>query len=144
MTDPMMWEYIRDAAKIKHSIAKNRARREEEEDNSEQEEEAPMLTLDEEIHALVTLWDCRAELAREAGPEDNAFSFTLRGVWTATHVGVASHSYRAFPAAGRPRLFCANYALAQTCTFSISKFGDELCLALCRAWIHRMSFLYHV
>ena len=43
MTDPMMWEYIRDAAKIKHNIAKNRARSEEE-DNSEQEEEAPSLT----------------------------------------------------------------------------------------------------
>ena len=62
MTDPMMWEYIRDAANIKHNIAQNRARREEE-DNSEQEEEAPMLILGEEMHALVTLWDRRAELA---------------------------------------------------------------------------------
>ena len=142
MQDPLMWEFIRDAGKAKNKIHLKQPRHEEE--NSADEDEAPNLSLDEEIGAL-ELWDRRAELDREEGIHDGSFSYTLRGGgWTKAHLGVAFDSLPAFTAAGRPRLFCAKFSLGQTSIFSISKYGEDLCISLCKAWVHRMCFLYRL
>jgi hypothetical protein len=143
MQDPLMWEFIRDSAKAKNTNHQKQPRHEE--DQGSDQDEAPNLTLDEEIAALVELWDRRAELDREEGIHDGSFSYTLRGgSWTKAHLGVAFDSFRGFTAAGRPRVFCAKFGLGQTSTFSISKYGEDLCISLCKAWVHRMFFLYRL
>jgi hypothetical protein len=146
MEDPMMWDVVRDAGKKLAKGPEAFSDQEEEKENDEADgHEEIDESLEDEVAALDALWDRRAELASDQVADTGAFTYTLRGgTWTHAHRGVAYDSFRALAANGQPQRFCANFGLAKTATFSIAKFGEEHCQALCKAWAHRMHFLYAV
>ena len=98
MTDPAMWELVREggsdigAGHQRKRKAKAFVDEENEaEEHGEQEERDP----EEDMMALEALWDRRAELDLEGEGEPEPFIYTLRGgVWAHHHVGVAFDSYR--------------------------------------------------
>ena len=92
------------------------------------------------------LWDRRGELeASGAVARQEGFDYILRGgMWTQQHLGVAYHAYMAFAKAGLPTDFCERYGFTRTASYTISKFGEEACLVMVRAWMHKMSFFYNI
>jgi len=139
MADPMMWDVLRDPCKG----SENNELQSEDEEKQEEGEEMLAGTFDDEVSAMMALLDRRAELTHNMPDEPEPFTYTLRGgLWTHAHAGVAYDSFRALASVGRPQLFCANYNFAKSATFSIRKFGEDLCIALCKAWTHRMKFMY--
>ena len=67
-----------------------------------------------------------------------------RGVWTSRHIGVSFDSYRSQASGAKAERFCSTYRLAKSGTFSIAKFGEEVCLKLCRLWVHRMTYFFNI
>ena len=140
MEDLFMWEYVRDGggqASTKPRGGKAGATA-----------LLPLVSddeydLEDPLAHLEALWEKRKELDFEdVGPEP--FVFSVRGGrWTSLHKGVAFDSYRGQARAGDASDFCRLYSLGLSATFSIAAYGDEVCLALCQYWIHKMTYLFH-
>ena len=99
--------------------------------------------LDEDVWQALA--DRRRELCVDVVDGLDPFFWNLRGGrWARERVGVAFDSFRAQSRGGEPSTFCEIHKLQKTATFSIARYNEETCLALCRFWCHRMSLLYNI
>lgn len=143
MADPMMWQFVRDLPSDDQTRAPERRK------SSKSQPSQPKVALASEAEqeaAMEALWDHRLQVAldgAEEGPEH--FTFTVRGGrWTLAHLGVAYDSFRAHAARAEAKDWCALYSLQKSATYSIALYGEEICMGLCKAWIHRMAFFYEM
>ena len=149
MHHEFMWQYMKEgcdepespAAKPKPCLPLDESSSSEEDSSADEGTQ-----LDAEEDPLMRLWDRRGELeASRAVARQEGFDYILRGgMWTQQHLGVAYHAYMAFAKAGLPTDFCERYGFTRTASYTISKFGEEACLVMVRAWMHKMSFFYNI
>lgn len=92
------------------------------------------------------LYRRRAEAEVEAGEQADApFSWSvLGGRWTAEHRGVACDAYSCKASSAAARDFIAKFGMQKTFRVSIQQYGELVCSALCRAWVHKMTWLYRM
>ena len=68
----------------------------------------------------------------------------LGGRWTREHVGRNYDYFMGIAAKSASRDFCNKYPLSLSMRCSIAKFGEQIASALCRAWMHKMQYLFGV
>lgn len=134
MKHPAMWEFVQEVAKpvARRVRCKTAA--------PEASPEEPLLPGDEAVRALV---ERRAELHEDEEPWREHFVWKLRGgAWTGAHKGIAFDCYAAYVVKGsRAEEFVQCYgSLQRSASWSIRLYGEEQCLVMAKAWIHRM---YH-
>lgn len=93
---------------------------------------------------LDELFTARARIAAgSAFEEADPFNYTLRGGrWTQANMGIAFDSFRARAESPCARRFCSLFCLCGTVTFSIRRYGEDACIALCRLWASKMTYLF--
>ncbi|CAK0826209.1 unnamed protein product [Prorocentrum cordatum] len=92
---------------------------------------------------LEELEEKRKAEGKAAAEAEAHFHWVVRGgAWTAEHVGVAFDSFRATFKTPLGREMLRKYGFAQSCTFSLAKFGDEFARALAGYWVAKMTYFF--
>ena len=142
MKYPAMWEFLRDA----QPEAARRKRAKTTPDVPSVHADALHALPGEDVVAALLLR--RAELGDDADDEWRLqFSWKLRGgKWTGDHKGVAFDCYAAYVTkGGLAEDFVACFPLlSMSASWSIALYGDDACLVLARAWIHRMYYFFRI
>jgi hypothetical protein len=98
---------------------------------------------DEVVIILACLEAERGRIAAVPTPE--CFQLVVRGsVDTFKRFGVPFDFLKAEAKSGNAEAFCEQFHLFRSASFSYKLYGQETCIALCLAWMHRMQGLYDV
>ena len=146
MEDPDAWDIMcgGDDPMPEMPIPERGSDNESEEENGEGENEEATGDEDGDI-AMESLWDRRAELIREHDPNEDAFTWDLRGGdWTLAEFGVPYDYFRARARTPVAKLFCDTYGIRKTISFKISVYDEETCINLCKMWLHRVSHFFYI
>jgi hypothetical protein len=140
MKHPAMWEFIKE---YPEPTCKRRLRGKMGAASSSAEGGSGFLPGDAAVEALVLR---RAELGDDAGEAwRQFFCWKLRGGrWTGENKGLAFDCYAAYSLKGtEAEQFVASYhSLQSSASWSIRSYGDNECLTMARAWIHRMYYFF--
>ncbi len=141
MKHPAMWEFLRDPTEEPAAARRMRSKTTPI-DGGGLDVDALALPGEDAVAALLLR---RAELGDDVDEEwRRQFCRKLRGgKWTGEHKGVALDCYGAYVIRGSSAedFVAAFPCLAMSASWSISVYGDEACLALARAWIHRLHYV---
>lgn len=94
--------------------------------------------------AFDALHQRRAEVA-VADAASDGFSWTvLGGKWTMQNRGVAFDSYRGQPSSKTSKDWAASHNMQTSATFSLAKYGPEVCAIMVQYWTDKMNHYYRV
>lgn len=95
--------------------------------------------------AFDALHQRRAEVAGADAAVAQGFAWTvLGGKWTLQHRGVAFDSYRGQASSKAAKEWAASHHLQASSTFSLAKYGPEICGVLVQCWTDKMNHFYEV